>query len=143
MSHPATSHNFNILTASSGIRARIAATVRVLSKPPAAAVFPRTVAAFSLDAIAITVLVAAMVLLSGCAVGSFELVRPDGVTVRASAMALFRDTGLENFTYTVTEDEKGAGLLPSKATRNASVGASGYRGSTNIDAVIQLLQAVK
>ena len=131
MSHPATPHNLNILTASSGIFARALNRARAIFPVP-----PNT-------AIASSVLAGAMVFLSGCAVGSFELVRPDGVTVRASAMALFRDTGLENFTYTVAEDEKGAGLLPSKATRNASVGASGYRGATNIDAVIKLLEAAR
>ena len=126
MSHP---HNRNIFAAHRSFRARALNQARSLWTS-------------SLAALAIT-LMASAVFLSGCAVGSFELTRPDGVTVRASAMALFRDTGLEGFNYTVDESSRGGGLLPAVESRAATVGAQGYRGSTNIDAVIELLKAVK
>lgn len=129
MSHSA-STDTNILAASRSFRARITAMVRALfSLPPN-------------PAIALAVLAGALVFLSGCAVGSFELTRPDGVTVRASAMALFRDTGLEGFTYTVDESSRGAGLLPATESRNATVGAKGYTGTTRAETLIKLLEAL-
>lgn len=84
-----------------------------------------------------------VLLLSGCAAGNVRVIRPDGVTIEASAFALFRDTGLENFSYSTDEASKGSGLLPSTEKRTSQVGAQGYRGATNIDSVIRLLEAVK
>ena len=80
---------------------------------------------------------------SGCAAGSFELTRPDGVGVKVNAISFLRDTGLEGFSYSVSEKSKGDGLLPATESREASVGANGYRGATNVDAVIKLLEAIK
>jgi len=79
----------------------------------------------------------------GCASGTVTVTRPDGVTITASAFAILRDTGLETFSYHTTEASKGAGLLSATTSRQSTIGASGYRGSTNIDAVIELLKAVK
>lgn len=84
-----------------------------------------------------------VVFLVGCACGTVTVTRPDGVTITASAFAVLRDTGLETFNYHTTEASKGAGLLSATTSRQSTIGASGYRGSTNIDAVIELLKAVK
>lgn len=79
----------------------------------------------------------------GCASGTVTVTRPDGVTITASAFAIFRDTGLETFSYHTTEASKGAGLLSATTSRQSTIGASGYRGSTNVDAVIKLLEAAR
>lgn len=82
------------------------------------------------------------VFISGCAAGSFELTRPDGVSVKVSAAALFRDTGLEGFNYSVEEKSKGDGLLPATESRSATVGAKGYTGTTKAETLIKLLEAL-
>ena len=94
-------------------------------------------------AIATCVFFAVAVALSGCASGTVAVTRPDGVTITASAIAIFRDTGLETFSYHTTEASKGSGILAATTSRQSTIGASGYRGSTNIDAAIELLKAVK
>lgn len=128
MSHPANRHNLNILAASSSIPARAHKKARAFFSLPLRA--------------AVTLLVAAA-FLTGCASGTVTVTRPDGVTITASAFAILRDTGLENFTYSTTEASKGAGLLSATTSRQSTIGASGYRGSTNIDAVIKLLEAAR
>ena len=88
-------------------------------------------------------LAVAVAYLTGCASGTVTVTRPDGVTITASAFAIFRDTGLETFNYSTTEASKGAGLLAPTTSRQSTIGASGYRGSTNVDAVIKLLEAAR
>lgn len=100
-------------------------------------------AIFSMPLRAIAAILAAVVFLTGCACGSVTVTRPDGVTITASAFAILRDTGLETFNYSTTEASKGAGILAPTTSRQSTIGASGYRGSTNIDAVIKLLEAAR
>jgi hypothetical protein len=131
MSHPAhTHHNRHILAAARSFRARALNLARSLFPVP-----PN-------NAIAASVLAVAVVFFTGCAAGSFELQRPDGVAVKVSAVSFLRDTGLEGFSYTVDEKSRGGGLLPATESRAASVGAKGYTGTTKAETLIKLLEAL-